>query len=393
LNTDAEMTMGAISRTTGTNLGPEARADPKAPLVLVRQITKRFGPVIAVDGVSLEVFRGEIVSLLGPSGSGKTTTLMMVAGHEMPDTGSIEVGGRNITSMPPHKRDIGMVFQHYALFPHMTVEENVGFPLRMRNVPRAVITEKVRSALELVKLQGLEERFPKQLIGGQGQRVALARALVFSPSILLMDEPLSALDKKLREEMQLEIKRIQNNLGITTLYVTHDQHEALLLSDRIAVFNKGRIAQVGAAQEIYDRPLTRFVADFLGEMSFLAGQLVDVTGTSCRIAIAPGLVITGQLASASGSSAMIAGIRPEAVFIGERAGHPEMNHVEGLVETIDHCGDAFRVKVKLPDGQYLLAKQNNTGLFKSFSAGDRVSLSWAWEKTTIIGQEGVDDGR
>jgi putative spermidine/putrescine transport system ATP-binding protein len=202
-----------------------------------------------------------------------------------------------------------------------------------------------------------------------------------------MDEPLSALDKKLREEMQFEIKRIQRDLGITTLYVTHDQHEALLLSDRIAVFNKGCVVQVGAPQEIYDRPLTRFVADFLGEMSFLSGQLVDVSGTTCRIAVSPELVVTGQLAKAGCSTAMIAGIRPEAVLIGERAGAPEMNHAEGSVETIDHCGDAFRVKVKLLDGQYLVAKQPNTGLFKRFSAGDRVSLSWTWGKTTIIGEE------
>ena len=358
-----------------------------APLVLMRQITKRFGLLTAVDAIDLDVFRGELISLLGPSGSGKTTTLMMVAGHQLPDSGLIEIEGRNVTAVPAHLRDIGMVFQHYALFPHLTVGQNIAFPLRMRNMPKPAMADKVRSVLDLVRLRGMEERYPKHLSGGQRQRVALARALVFNPSILLMDEPLSALDKKLREEMQFEIKRIQKSLQITTLYVTHDQHEALLLSDRIAVFDKGRIAQIGAPQEIYNRPRTRFVADFLGEMSFLKGQLVDVAGESCRIAIAPGIVFTGLLTNGTGRAAMTIGIRPETVFIGDKTVHPEMNRVEGIVETLDHYGEGFRIRVKLPGDQYLMAKQPNTGITQPPAIGDNVSLSWAWDKTTIMGEE------
>jgi len=373
-------------------IGIEAERQPQAPAAIaIRGITKMFGPVCAVHTVDLDVNRGELMSFLGPSGSGKTTTLMMVAGHENPDSGSITIEGRDVTATAPHQRDIGMVFQHYALFPHLTVEQNIAFPLRLRKVPREDATKRVREMLDLVRLQGLGGRYPKQLSGGQGQRVALARALVFNPSILLMDEPLSALDKKLREEMQVEIRRIQRNLGITTLYVTHDQHEALVLSDRIAVFEKGRIEQLGAPQEIYDRPQTRFVADFLGEMSFLTGQLAEVLGAICRVNLAPGVIVTGRLTNAAGTPGRVTvGVRPEAILIDAMLEGAEVNRVSGVVETVDHYGEGCRVKVKIAGGQALTVKQSNTGIVRHPAAGDRVNLSWSWEKTSVIGEETHD---
>jgi spermidine/putrescine ABC transporter ATP-binding subunit len=366
----------------------ESEKQPQPVAIVIRGITKMFGAVCAVRSVDLDVYRGELVSFLGPSGSGKTTTLMMVAGHENPDSGSVMIEGRDVTGTPPHLRDIGMVFQHYALFPHLTVEQNVAFPLRMRKVPREDAAEKVRKILDLVKLQGLEGRYPKQLSGGQSQRVALARALVFNPSILLMDEPLSALDKKLREEMQVEIRRIQKSLGITTLYVTHDQHEALVLSDRVAVFEKGRIEQLGRPQELYDQPQTRFVADFLGEMSFLTGQLTEVQGHHCKVAIAPGVVVTGRLTHSTGRAGRVSvGVRPEAVLIDDAPDRPEINQLGGVVEAVDHYGEGCRVKVKIAGGQLLTVKQSNTGIVRHPASGDRVQLSWSWEKTIVIGEE------
>ena len=221
--------------------------------------------------------------------------------------------------------------------------------------------------------------------------MALARALVFEPPILLMDEPLSALDKKLREEMQVEIRRIQRSLGITTLYVTHDQHEALVLSDRIAVFEKGRIEQIGAPQEIYDRPQTRFVADFLGEMNFVTGQLTEVHGSVCRVAIAPGVVVTGELTNAAGTPGRVSvGVRPEAVLIDATLNDAELNRIVGVIEAVDHYGEGCRVKVKIAGGQTMTVKQSNTGIVCHPAAGDRVNLIWSWKKTSVIGEETND---
>ena len=224
---------------------------------------------MAVDGVTLDIAAGEFFSLLGPSGCGKTTSLRMIAGFELPDSGRVHVGGKDITDLPVHRRDMGMVFQSYALFPHRTVAENVAFGLRMREVPKPEIERRVKAALAQVALTGLEERKPGQLSGGQQQRVALARALVVEPPVLLCDEPLGALDRKLRQQMQFELKELQKRLGVTLVFVTHDQEEALAMSDRIAVMNRGRVEQVGAPTEIYERPRTRFVADFIGEINIL----------------------------------------------------------------------------------------------------------------------------
>ena len=258
-------------------------APPPAYLRLTGLVKSYDGVARAVDGVSIDIGRGEFVTFLGPSGSGKTTTLLMIAGFEAPTAGRIELDGRDLTSVKPYRRNIGIVFQSYALFPHMTVARNVGFPLAMRRRPRAEIDTRVRGVLDLVGLAELAHRHPRQLSGGQQQRVALARALVFEPSVLLLDEPLGALDKNLREQMQVEIKHIQRTLRVTTVYVTHDQTEAMTLSDRIVVFQEGAIAQAGSPLEIYHRPATRFVAAFVGDSNFLPGTVVDGRSRSVRL--------------------------------------------------------------------------------------------------------------
>src|SRR5580698_4772396 len=249
--------------------GSTAMVAGKGAAVVLSGLEKRYDNVGAVRGVSLDIRSGEFLTLLGPSGSGKTTTLMMIAGFEVPSAGDIAIDGRSVVALPPHKRNIGMVFQNYALFPHLTVAENIGFPLKQRGVDRATRARKVAESLELVRLPGYQARTPRQLSGGQQQRVALARAIVFRPRLLLMDEPLGALDKQLRESLQLEMRRLHADLGITFIYVTHDQEEALTMSDRIAVMNEGRIAQVGTPEDLYDRPCDQFVASFIGESNFL----------------------------------------------------------------------------------------------------------------------------
>ena len=251
--------------------------------VELTNIVKRYGGANAVSDISLRIEPGEFVSLLGPSGSGKTTTLMMLAGFIQPDSGRIMLGGTDITTVPPHRRGIGMVYQSYALFPHMTVAKNVAFPLRMRRCARAEMEERVARALALVRMDGFASRLPGELSGGQQQRIALARALVFEPPLLLMDEPLGALDKKLREEMQIEIKRIQGESGSTAVYVTHDQEEALNMSDRIVVMDKGRIEQAGTPRVIHDRPQSRFVADFMGVANLLPSTVSYVNGKTARV--------------------------------------------------------------------------------------------------------------
>ena len=242
------------------------------PALVLRGLRKVFGSTVAVDGVDLEVRRGEFVTLLGPSGSGKTTTLRMIAGFMSPTGGSIEINGKDMTRVPPYRRDVGMVFQSYALFPQMTAAQNVAFPLRMRKQPKREIDRRVAEVLGLVQLRNFGDHYPRQLSGGQQQRIALARAVVFQPHVLLMDEPLSALDRKLRGELQLDIIRIGREVGATVVYVTHDQEEALVMSDRIAIFNEGRIQQLGSGVDLYDRPASVFVADFVGESTILRGR-------------------------------------------------------------------------------------------------------------------------
>lgn len=302
---------------------PQDRTDAPASNgvgLAARHITRRFGDVLAVNDVSFDVRPGEFVSLLGPSGSGKTTLLMMIAGFEYPDAGELEIGGREVTHIEPNRRNIGMVFQKYALFPHMNVRENVGFPLRMRRVSRAEIARQVDAALAMVRLQGFADRRPDQLSGGQQQRVALARATVFHPPLILMDEPLGALDKKLREQMQIEIKALQRKLGATVIYVTHDQQEALAMSDRVAVMNHGVIEQMSPPRELYDRPCSIFVADFVGDTNLLAGTVVAVDDARVTLRLRDGLLASGLAAAGSlerlqpGAEATLS-VRPEHVLL------------------------------------------------------------------------------
>ncbi len=295
---------------------------PRGAPIELRGIVKRYGAMTAVDAVSLAIAAGEFVSFLGPSGSGKTTTLLMIAGFVAPNAGAILLGGADITRLPPYRRNIGMVYQSYALFPHMTVARNIAFPLRMRGMRKAEIRRRTERVLGLVRLEGFEDRLPNQLSGGQQQRVALARALVFEPPLLLMDEPLGALDKKLREELQVEIKRIQREIRSTVVYVTHDQEEALSMSDRVVVMNRGRIEQVGSPSELYERPRTRFVADFLGAANFLEAEIIRRDGTAL-LRTRNGTLLEATLPEGAvfGGSALVA-IRPERVRLGPRAGAP-----------------------------------------------------------------------
>ncbi|HYN39810.1 MAG TPA: ATP-binding cassette domain-containing protein, partial [Rhodospirillales bacterium] len=275
-----------------------------ASIVSFRKVSKSYdGRTLVVRDLNLDVRRGEFLTLLGPSGSGKTTCLMMLAGFESATTGEIILDGRPVTSVPAHRRGIGMVFQNYALFPHMTVEENLAFPLQVRGLARAQVREKVHDALDMVRLRGYERRRPGQLSGGQQQRVALARALVFEPSLVLMDEPLGALDKQLREHMQYEIRALHARLGVTFVYVTHDQAEALTMSDRIAVFHDGVIQQIAAPVDLYERPANAFVAGFIGENNRMRGQMLASNGTTCRVALDGGLEIVARRGDAEGPGA------------------------------------------------------------------------------------------
>lgn len=263
------------------------------PFLSIRGIRKTYGQVIAVNNVTLDVAEGEFMTFLGPSGSGKSTTLYILAGFQDPTHGDILLKGQSMLSTPSHRRNIGMVFQRYTLFPHLTVGENVAFPLRIRRAGQAEIVERVKKALQLVRLEGFEDRKPALMSGGQQQRVALARALIYNPPVLLMDEPLSALDKKLREEIQFEIRRIHQETGVTILYVTHDQEEALRLSDRIAVFSQGEIDQIGTGQELYANPATRFVAGFIGDSNFINAEVLSSANGHAKLSLPGGTVIDG----------------------------------------------------------------------------------------------------
>jgi len=315
-------------------------------LVKLDRVAKTYGPVRAVNDVSLDVHEREFLTLLGPSGSGKTTMLMLIAGFEQPASGEILIRGASVVAQPPHRRDIGMVFQSYALFPHMTVFDNVAFPLRARKTPGREIDARVRQVLDIVRLPGVEKRYPRQLSGGQQQRVALARAVAYRPSLLLMDEPLGALDRKLREEMQLELKTIQRELGVTTLYVTHDQQEALALSDRIAIMNHGDLVQIGSPVELYESPADDFVAGFLGDVNLLEG-VATVDGGLLRITVGPlGVVVPGGGREVAGKTVRVS-VRPERLrfaFDGQAAS-PADNAWPGVVRDAVFQGEFVRYTV------------------------------------------------
>jgi len=322
--------------------------------VTLRGLTKRFGPeVAAVSDLTLEVRHGEVVSLLGPSGCGKTTTLRLVAGFLEPDAGEIWVGERRLSgpgeAVPPERRGMSMIFQSYAIWPHRTVAENVGYGLKFRDVPRADVPRRVRDALALVRLEPLAERYPGELSGGQQQRVALARALVVEPQILLLDEPLSNLDANLREEMRFEIRRLHEALHITTLYVTHDQAEAMVTSDRIAVMRDGRIEQVGTARDVYERPATAFVAQFVGRTNLLRGTLE--AGERVRLGHGLALRVADPRGVAPGAAVAVS-VRPHRIVVAPdaRAGERGWNVLAGRVARVVYFGDALDVQVALPDG-------------------------------------------
>jgi putative spermidine/putrescine transport system ATP-binding protein len=317
----------------------------------LRGVSKLYGDVVAVRDVDLEVRPGEFVTLLGPSGSGKTTTLRIIAGFTQPDEGTVVLDGQDLTRVPPHRRGVGMVFQNYALFPHMTVAGNIAFPLEMRRVPRAERAKLVEEALRLVRLEGLGDRYPRQLSGGQQQRVALARALVFHPSLLLMDEPLGALDKKLREALQLEVMRVSHQLGLTVVYVTHDQEEALVMSDRIAVYSHGRIAQIGTGEELYERPASLFVADFIGESNIFRGTLRPADGVVETelgpLRVRPEAWVRDDLRS-GGRGAVV--VRPERMWIrGPEAPARETDAaaLRGRIREVIYLGSTRKYVVEL----------------------------------------------
>jgi len=314
----------------------------------LRGLSKRYGSFTAVADVSLDVGQGEFLTLLGPSGSGKTTILMCIAGFVAPSEGAILLDGRDITALPPERRDFGMVFQGYALFPHMTVSENVAFPLRVRKMGAAEREAKVRAALDLVQLSAFGERLPRQLSGGQQQRVALARALVFEPALLLLDEPLSALDKKLRAELQDELKALHRRIGRTFVNVTHDQEEALSLSDQVAILNHGKLIQQGAPAQLYEAPRTRFVADFLGKSNFLAGTVQEVFAGGFAIgAGATRVVTTAAEAPPLGSQALLS-LRPEKMAL-LAEGEAAENAVTGTIASWSYLGAGYALNVATPD--------------------------------------------
>ena len=333
-----------------------ASTGPADGAVRLDAVTKRFGEVVAVDGVSLDVPAGEFFALLGPSGSGKTTCLRMLAGFERPTSGRVFLGDRDVTDVPPFDRDVNTVFQDYALFPHMTVEQNVAYPLMVRRVAKEQRRERVREVLATVRLEGYGGRRPSELSGGQRQRVALARALVGWPRVLLLDEPLGALDRKLREQMQIELKALQREIGITFLFVTHDQDEALTMSDRLAVFNEGRIEQVGTPAEIYERPATQFVADFIGMSNLVEGdQAVQLFGDPRP-----------------------ASLRPERLRVLPvgAAAHDGEQSAEGQVVDVVYAGATTRRVVSLDAGPIFVVVEPTTATSSGAGRGERVRVTW-----------------
>ena len=348
--------------------------------VSLEGVTKIFaGGTRAVDAISLEIGEGEFFSLLGPSGCGKTTTLRMVAGFETPDAGLIRVGARDVTALPPEARDMGMVFQNYALFPHMSVAENLAFPLKVRKLSSSEIADRVREALDMVRLPSVGDRTPNQLSGGQQQRIAVARALVFRPKLVLMDEPLGALDKSLREQMQYELRRIHRELGVTLIYVTHDQNEALTMSDRIAVFGNGRIQQLATPKDLYEQPNSVFVAGFIGECNLLSGQAFAASADQCDVTLDSGFKLraTSVGLGAAGSTVLVS-IRPERIFVG-RAAENLPNRIHAKVLEMIYVGDHLRLRCAVSETTEIAVKVPNNGDAGGLAPGSSLSLGFQVE--------------
>jgi spermidine/putrescine ABC transporter ATP-binding subunit len=364
--------------------------------VAIERVTKHYDSVVAVNAVTLDVQPGEFLALLGPSGCGKTTLLRLIAGFLSPDAGTIAIGGRRVDGVPPYDRNLGMVFQSYGLFPHMTVADNIGFGLKMRGVPKRETAQRVARALDLVRLPGYGGRYPKQLSGGQQQRIALARAIVYEPDVLLLDEPLGALDKKLREQMQIELKALQRTLGVTTIFVTHDQEEALTMSDRIAVMNLGRIEQLGTPSDVYERPASTFVSDFIGLSNLLHCRVMR-NGTAplletehgLRVAPPPGVELP------AGASVTIA-IRPEKLVLepGAVAGE-DGRAANGVVSEAVYVGSATHYYVALTSGDRLVVSSQNASRAAdadgaAFARGSRVKVAWEPRDVVVLGRSASD---
>ena len=361
-------------------------------VVVLDHVTKRFGSVVAVDDLSLEVPRGEFLSLLGPSGCGKTTTLRMIGGFESPTDGEVRLDGKDVTDLPPYRRDVNTVFQSYGLFPHLNVFDNVAFGLRRRRVASAEVSRRVDEMLELVNLRGYGKRRPSQLSGGQQQRVALARALVNHPQVLLLDEPLGALDLKLRKQMQLELKRIQRDVGITFVFVTHDQEEAMTMSDRIAVMNRGRIEQLGRPEDVYEHPATQFVAEFLGASNLLDGVFRGNSAGWGRVHLAGGetVRIPESPATADGAPVRV-GVRPEklAVYADGSEVPADHNAVAATVRSAVFMGVSYQYFFEAGGGRQLSSFDRNAGRGAVANTGDQVRLAWRPEHTFVIPAEGT----
>lgn len=348
------------------------------PALQLTNVEVRYGAMIAVQDLSMAITEGEFVSLLGPSGCGKTSLLRTIAGYVFPTSGDIHLRGRVITHVKPQDRNIGMVFQNYALFPHMTVAQNIAFGLQLRRKPKQEIAERVRTMLEMVHLTGFEERRPNELSGGQQQRVALARALAFGPGLLLLDEPLGALDLRLREAMQVEIKRLQRSTGVTTIFVTHDQGEALAMSDRVAVMNAGRIEQIGTPKEIYEKPATAFVADFVGKSNLLAVQTQAASNGRVQVKIAGTNAVVEMVKPPdwnSGCTYKLA-IRPEHVSLDRNNDNALMT---GTVESVQYIGTYQLVLVRTNAEQFILARE-----LTDWKVGDNVAIKWREDKALLV---------
>jgi spermidine/putrescine transport system ATP-binding protein len=362
------------------------------PIVQLAHVSKVYDRSVVTDDVSLAIKRGEFLTLLGPSGCGKTTTLRMIAGFEDPTSGKIHIDGVDQEGKPPYQRRVNTVFQHYALFPHLSIEDNIAFGLTIRKVPRAEIQQKTHQALEMVKLLGHEKKFPNQLSGGQKQRVALARAIVLEPQVLLLDEPLGALDFKLRKEMQVELKALQRRLGITFVLVTHDQEEALVLSDRIAVMNRGQIEQLDTAAAIYERPRTHFVADFLGFNNFLPGVLEGRVGDEIRVRATEGALLRVQdRGSFATGDRLVVGVRLEKVQVGRTLGAESPNLLSGTLEDSIYLGSGIKYLVRLSQGG-LLAALVPTPVPPTLSGlprGTQVDLSFSPEHAVALPEPGA----
>ena len=394
MNGDGAVTGPAAERDDGTAHGPAAEGRSRVPAVEMHGISKRFGDVVAVDNIDLQIGDGEFFALLGPSGCGKTTTLRMIAGLDIPSEGRLAIFGEEVATWPPDRRPVNTVFQAYALFPHMTVAQNIAFGLQMRGIRGTDADRQVAEATALVRLEGMEQRRPSQLSGGQQQRVALARALVNHPKVLLLDEPLGALDLKLRQQMQTELKALQREVGITFIFVTHDQEEALAMSDRVGVMSEGRLLQVGTPAQVYEHPANRFVADFIGRTNLLEG----VVESSSAVRLHAGAVVTAVHDLAAGSSVALS-VRPEQVRLHRRGGAPDgAPSLDGVITDATYLGHAFVYTVSIGSqaggsgadhgegggsGPITITARSETGE-AALAAGESVTASWSPGSTTVV---------